>query len=123
MPSSRQARTMRRAISPRLAMRIFWIIEIGKMTKPPTFAFDANYLKSASWRRSAVSVDSSADFDFVEALAVFDRLAVFNEDFEDAAFGFRLNLVHDLHGLNDADDRLLLELCADFDEGRAFRRG
>src|SRR5258706_7387657 len=70
MPSSRQARWMRSAISPRLAIRIFSNTRLA---------------------------------DDEEGLAVFDRLAVLDQDRLDGARGVGLDLVHQLHRLEDAD--------------------
>src|ERR1051325_113092 len=69
MPSSRQARWMRSAISPRLAIRIF----------PNTLAEDE------------------------EGRAVFHRLAVLHQDGLHPACRVGLDLVHQLHPLDDAD--------------------
>src|SRR5689334_251960 len=71
MPSSRQARWMRSAISPRLAMRIF--------SNMPRL------------------------FDDEEALAVFHRLAVLHEDRFQRARRVGLDLVEELHRLDDAE--------------------
>src|SRR3954470_14486507 len=70
MPSSRQARWMRRAISPRFAIRIF-------------------------------SNMPSADDE--QRLAVLDGLAVLDQHRLHYSRGVRFNLVHQLHGLDDAD--------------------
>src|SRR5262249_21121893 len=83
MPISRQARWMRSAISPRLAIRIF----------SNTLAQDK------------------------ERLAVLDRLTVLDEDRLDRAGGVGVDLVHQLHRLDDADDVPLLDRGADLDEG------
>src|SRR5271154_5846884 len=80
MPSSRQARRMRRAISPRLAMTTF----------------------SSIWL-----------FDDEQRLAEFDRLAVLGEDCRDAPRLVGLDLIHHLHGLDDAKDLANLDFGAD----------
>src|SRR6516225_2320982 len=69
MPSSRQARMTRSAISPRFAIKIF--LNIGL---------------------PAVS-------DLVERLAVLDRVSVLDEALHHHAFDFGLDLVHQLHRL------------------------
>src|SRR5579885_2054716 len=74
MPSSRQARWMRSAISPRLAMRIF------------------SNMKGA---RAPLSLDDHQDF------AVFDRLGIVNQNLDHAPGARRRQRVHDLHGLDD----------------------
>src|SRR6476469_4148802 len=75
MPSSRQARCTRRAISPRLAIRIF--LNINARPRP--------------------SLDDE------ERLAVFHSLAVLAQDLRHRAGLVGLDLVEDLHRLDDAD--------------------
>src|SRR6478735_8900932 len=58
------------------------------------------------------------DFDLEQRLAVLDRLSVLDEDLHDRAFDLRLDLVHQLHGLDDAEHLALLDARADVDEGR-----
>src|SRR5438874_11139084 len=77
MPSSRAARMMRSAISARLAMRILWNIAI----RPP-----------APLHR----------FESEERLAVFDGAAVLDHDFEQPPRLLGLDLVHQLHRLDNA---------------------
>src|SRR5689334_2036340 len=86
MPSSLQARRTRRAISPRLAMRILEIMGSGL-------------------------------FDDDQRFAVFNRRAVFNEDFRDLARARRGDLVHRLHGFDDDDGLAFLDGGADRYEG------
>src|SRR5687768_4363303 len=89
MPSSRQARIIRSAISPRLATRIRW------------------YMAA----RLAL-------LDAEELLSVFDRRAVLDQDRHYLAGTLGRNLVEHLHGLNDANDCLWAHLVADLHEGR-----
>src|SRR5262245_13709778 len=70
MPISRQARMMRTAISPRLAMRIFLNIRVLR------------------------------GLDLEERLAVFDRMAVGHQGLHDPAGGGRQHVLHDLHGFD-----------------------
>src|SRR6185312_6784798 len=91
IPSSRQARRMRRAISPRLAMTTF----------------------SSMTRRL---------FDDEEGLAEFDRIAVAGHDGGDPARAIRLDLIHHLHGLDDAEHLAHFHLIADFHERLGARR-
>src|SRR3990167_3988432 len=84
---------MRRAISPRLAIRIFLNIE----------------------RRSLL--------DDEQRLAELDRLTVLAEDLDDLAGLVRLDLVHDLHGLDDADRLAFPDFAADLDKGLAAWAG
>src|SRR5579883_1764241 len=92
MPSSRQARRMRRAISPRLAMTTF---------------------SSMAWRL----------FDYEERLADLDRIAVARHDGGDPARAIGLDLIHHLHGLDDAEHLADLHLIADLDERLGARGG
>src|SRR5574337_1448574 len=89
MPSSLQARWMRRAISPRLATRIFLNMSVCLLV---------------------LSLNDE------ERLAVFDRLAVLAEDLRDRAGLVSLDLVEDLHRLDDAERVALLHHAADLDE-------
>src|SRR5436309_2257792 len=73
MPSSRQAQMMRRAISPRLAIRIFLNME---------------WEGARSCRRALPDLE--------QRLPVLHRLAVRHERLEDLAVAIRLDLVHQL---------------------------
>src|SRR5512134_493960 len=85
MPSSRQARRMRSAISPRLAMTI-----LSSIRQP--------------------------SLDREQGLAELDRFAVFREHGDDLAGPLALDLVHHLHGLDDAEHLSDPDFLADFDE-------
>src|SRR3954470_19091994 len=65
----------------------------------------------------------SGDLDVVEGLAVLDGLAVRGEALHDLALHLGPDLVHDLHGLDDAEDGVLLNLVALLDEGGRVRAG
>src|SRR5262245_36308094 len=93
IPISRHARITRSAISPRFAMRTF--LHTGSV-----------YL----FRQSE------------EVLAVFHVGAVLHEDLLDLAFGFGLDLVHQLHRLDDADHLALAHRLAGLDEDGRLRR-
>src|SRR6266850_1752668 len=93
MPSSRQAQMIRRAISPRLAIRIF--LNIGRTG-------------ARSCRRGFADLE--------QRLPVFHRLPVRHERLEDLAVAVRLDLVHQFHRLDDAQDLSLLDLVADLHE-------
>ena len=56
-------------------------------------------------------------------LAKLDRLGVFDEALDDRAFDLGLDLVHHLHGFDDADDALVLDGFTGFGVGRSVRRG
>src|SRR5688572_3646314 len=100
MPSSRQARKMRSAISPRLAIRT--LSSIGVALVRGLFFADLF-------------------FDYEERLAELDRAAVLDEDADDAAGELRFDLVHHLHRFDDAERVARLDLGADLDE--RFRAG
>ena len=89
-------------------MRIFWIIvsTIGR-------AIRVRGLPGRNRRRFK---RRSALPQLEEPLAVFDRLAVLDQDLDDRALGFSLDLVHDLHRFDDADQRVILDLRADVHE-------
>src|SRR5437867_3682154 len=89
MPSSLQAQMILSAISPRLAMRIF--LNIGGFPG----------------RRSADGADLEQGF------PVLDGLSVRDEDLDDLPLDLRLDLVHQLHRLDDAEDLPLLHARAD----------
>src|SRR4030095_9655525 len=95
MPSSRQAEMTRRAISPRLAIRIF-LNTVSRLGR---------------------------ESDGEELLAVLDRLAVAGIDGDDLALDVGLDLVHQLHGFDDAEDLALRDARADLREGIGLRRG
>src|SRR5262249_22000713 len=86
MPSSRQGRMMRNAISPRVAVRSFFMV--------------------ASLR------------DLEQRLPVLHGLRVLHQHGGDDALDLRLELVHELHRLDDAQDLALLHPLADLDERR-----
>src|SRR5580658_3288182 len=83
IPSSRQARRMRSAISPRLAITTFSIIAL---------------------------------FDDEQRLAELDRFTVLGEHRGDASRLVGFDLVHHLHGFDDAEYLSDFDLHADFYE-------
>src|SRR5262245_49916786 len=95
MPSSLQARSMRSAISPRLAIRI---------------------LSNMRTKRLALLDDR-------ERLGIFDRLTVVDEDCEHSAGMGRRDGVHGLHGFDDEDGLARGNLGPGFDERRSARLG
>src|SRR6478609_573422 len=99
MPSSRHARWMRSAISPRLAIRILSNSFSGL---------------TATW--------GAALHDHEQRLTEFDRLSVLGEDRLHRAGGVGLDLVHQLHRLDDAERVALRDRVADFDERLGARR-
>src|SRR6185437_14540332 len=99
MPSSRQARRMRSAISPRLAIRIF-----------SSMGMDL--------QRGAARLQGEACLlDDEQRLIELDRLAVLDQNSLDPAGPLGLDLVHHLHGLDDAQDLSDLDFIAHLHEG------
>src|ERR1700742_5221464 len=88
MPISRQARWMRSAISPRLAIRTF----------------------------SNMRACSAALLDNHQGFAELDRLAVADQDLAHHARGGGEDRVHHLHRLDDEDGLALVHLVAGLDE-------
>src|SRR4051794_4800101 len=117
MPSSLQAHTTRRAISPRLAMSIFLNMSstsagaIGE----PALTGAARFLSRASWVHLAEELVRT---NREQRLAVFDRLTVLHKHLDDLAGDIRLDLVHKLHGLDDAEHLPLRDNVPYFHEGR-----
>src|SRR5687767_4357301 len=95
MPSSRQARITRRAISPRLAIRTFL---------------------------NTAGPGALRGLDAEERLTELHRLPVLREDLGDLPGDVRLDLVHQLHRLDDAEHLALLHHGAHLDERRLVRR-
>src|SRR5271154_1983678 len=81
-PNSRQAERMRRAISPRLAIRIFRNMGLGENSTATATAKTAAYL--------FFPVGAYAE----EGFAVFYRMTVLDENAHDFAGCVRFDLVH-----------------------------
>src|SRR5215813_10569395 len=94
MPISRHVRSTRSAISPRFAMRILW-----NMAPPP--------LPARLYQE--------------QGLPELHRLRIRDEDLDHAPRHLRLDLVRQLHGLNDAEGLALLHRVALADERRRLR--
>src|SRR5881296_2298672 len=94
MPSSRQAQMIRSAISPRLAIRIF---------------LNMGCAGTGSCRRGLPDLE--------QRLPVLHRLPVRDQSLENLAVAVRLDLVHQLHRLDDAHHLPLLHPVPDLDEG------
>ena len=96
IPISRQARMIRSAISPRLAIRILWNISRGVSAGGSTR--NSGWPNSTGWPFSTTT------------------LAMRPAD-------LGLDLVHQLHRLDDAEDLALLDHVALGDERRGVGRG
>src|ERR1019366_7311298 len=113
MPSSRQARWMRRAISPRLAIKPWsnnWpAILLGTRAshRPKSHA-------SHGIPDHGSQVHASADDD--KGLPVLDRLPVLDQDRFDDTRLVSLDLVHQLHRLDNAQRVARLNCVANFHE-------
>src|SRR5512146_1308504 len=94
IPISRQLRMMRTAISPRLAISALWIIP-----------------------------SPSVQLDVEQRLPVRHGLGVLDEDRRHRAADVGLDLVHDLHRLDDAQDLALRDARAHVDERSGIRSG
>src|SRR6185295_5318846 len=73
-------------------------------------------MRSAISPRLAMRIFSNTLAEDEERLAVFDRLAVLDQDGLDRAGSVGVDLVHQLHRFDDADDVALLDLLPDLDE-------
>src|SRR5437764_369771 len=103
MPSSRHARCTRSAISPRLAIRTL------SKSWPATLAGIPDSLKAHASAPTAAARGHSLDYgsppspsaDDDERLTVFDGLPVFDQDRFHGARLVGLDLVHQLHSLDN----------------------
>src|ERR1043166_2897941 len=104
IPISLQVQMMRQAISPRLAIRIFLNLRGLKAINLPQKS-------TSSTKRMLVLLVPfyHLTFDTEQRLAVLYRLPVFNINLDDFSARLGLNLVHEFHGFDDADDRLRLD--------------
>src|SRR5215470_10112429 len=98
MPSSLQARRTRKAISPRLAIRILSNIASDRVAR-------VRSLKDDQW------------------LTVLDRLAVFEKDLRDGPRSWSWNLIHGFHGFDNQQGIAGVDLAADIDKGTRARLG
>src|SRR5512132_2112362 len=96
----------RSAISPRFAMRTF--LNTGPPTPP-------------CGRRGGAARPVSNGLDAEQGLAELHGRGVLGEDLGDLPRDLRLDLVHQLHRLDDAEDLALLHHGADVDERRRLR--
>src|SRR5258706_6545373 len=134
MPSSLHARRMRKAISPRLAIRILSnivtassvILRSKLLRASKGDGLSANSKSSFEARALALAPqdDGVLLFDNHQRLAEFDRLAVLDENLRHGARARGWNLVHRLHRLDDQKRLSDGHLGADLDErlGARLRR-
>src|SRR2546423_7302222 len=115
MPISLHVQIMRQAISPRLAIRILRKRRMS-IVQSSTFQF-RNYWRTLDlrlWGCGLTLLDSK------KRLTVFNGLSVLDVNLHHLAGRLGLNLVHQLHRLDDADDAGWFDVTADAHE--AVRR-
>src|SRR5450756_3066109 len=110
MPSSRHAEMMRSAISPRLAIRIFLNMGVRRQA----VGVRRNTGTAARCFASPLTpyaLRSSGGEPYREKLlSVFDRLPAARIDLDDFPGHVRFDLIHKLHGFDDAEDLSLGDL-------------
>src|SRR5580704_13207734 len=110
IPSSLQAQMTRSAISPRLAMSSF------RNMFPIT-------TRERSYRYCDVcGTEGSVHPQSEKRLTVFHRLAVGDQTLHHFTGCVRFDLVHQLHGFDDAQHLAVFNLIADLDKGGRTRR-
>src|ERR1700685_1405790 len=132
MPSSRQAFKTRSAISPRLATSTLRNIHV--LLKGTGFS---PYIKTAKTSRaSAPAGVQRLEDEFIQSwckrpsrapnrkqgLPKLDGLAVGDEALHDLARGIGFDLVHQLHGFDNADHLALVHMIAGGNKGRRAGR-
>src|SRR5256885_16290501 len=100
---------MRRAISPRLAIRIFSNMVLWRVSRP----FVCYWNESHAYFPS----NTGALADHHQGFAVLDRLTVLDHDRLDHAVLVGFDLVHQLHRFDDADGLSRFDRISDLDEG------
>src|SRR5216683_6420364 len=114
MPSSLHAQMTRRAISPRLATRIFLnMVRMWACGSARQASTGAGTPGHAGQPRPLFSRPDGKQF-----LSVLDGLAVGYELLDHFAGNIAFDFVHELHGLDDAQDLPDFNMIACFDEGR-----
>src|SRR5205814_8858227 len=104
MPSSLQARMIRNAISPRLAIRTF----SNMMVERDRWA--------ASFARGSQLPDTEKN------LTELHRLAILSDHFSDDTARFGFDFVHHFHRLNNANHCVFSDGFSDIYERRSIRR-
>src|SRR6185369_17442899 len=117
MPISLQVQMMRHAISPRFAIRIFLNLRglkaIRNLPQKST---------KAPERFVPLLPFCGLTLDTEKRLPVLDGLTIFDVNLNYFPSGFRLNLIHELHGFDDAYHRLRLNTAANLHKRLCSRR-
>src|SRR5262245_22822783 len=103
MPRSLQARNIRSAISPRLAIRIFSNMAVQTRDDRGQAIVDSLCLSPCLVRRLSSVVRSPSSLYDHQRFAEFHRLRVLEQDLDDRAGFGGGNLVERLHGFNDEE--------------------
>src|SRR5438270_7531773 len=106
-PISLHARMIRRAISPRLAMRT-----LENMITLPVAGCRLP-MTSGNWEPGTGNARSALDPHREQLLSVLHRLSVLRKDLDDFAVDIGLDLVHQLHCLDDAQHFAFADVIAD----------
>src|ERR1700683_1342698 len=114
MPSSLQALSTRSAISPRLATSTLRNIDSLESEVGGVSGLASQQVGVARTPDSVCTPRSGTDR--VQRLDEFDGLAVVDEALQDLAGGVGLDLVHQLHGLDDTDDLAFGDVIAGRDK-------
>src|ERR1051326_6469574 len=118
-PISLQVQIMRHAISPRFAIRIFLNLRgLNAIETPATKKHKRHKMSSCAF---CVLLCALLWLNSKKRLAVLYRLAILDINLYYFTTRLGLNLVHELHGLDDAHDRLRFDVTADLHE--RIRRG
>src|SRR5215475_9445721 len=105
---------MRSATSPRFAIRIF--LNIGLRQR--SVRLYADVTSRVRLKPDATRSVSSRRPNREQPLAVLDRLSVLDVDLHDLAFVLGVDLVHQLHRFDDAEDLTLFYRRSDLEERR-----
>src|SRR5437868_4946597 len=117
MPNSLHAQITRRAISPRLAIRIF--LNIGSLSHQ---AIESSPASAAMARSLNGPMTRSGGSYPKQRLAVLHGLSVFGKLLHDFAGGISFDFVHQLHCFDDAQHLANLHVVTRFNEGWRARR-
>src|SRR4051794_31999629 len=117
MPSSRQALITRRAISPRLAIKT--LRSIGTLRSGVSVVSVTSGVSQRSYALKLAPPTPLAPLSLrangKQGLTVLHGLAVGDHGFDNLATGISFDLVHQLHGLDDADNLALLHVVSGTD--------